>query len=64
LGIESKNMTTLVFQTTKNLDILNLPNSVTFQTSIENVLYPRIRIPYCANDSMANLDSDYSLVSY
>lgn len=56
LSIESKNMTTLVFQNTKKLDILNLPDSVTFQVSIENVLYPRIRIPYCASDSMANMD--------
>lgn len=56
LGIESKNMTTLVFQNTKKLDILNLPDSVTFQASIENVLYPRIRIPYCSFDSMANMD--------
>jgi len=61
---ESRNQTDIIFAKNKQLEIIDLPDSITFQTSIANSLYPRFRLPYCLTDSVDNLQDDYSKVKY
>jgi hypothetical protein len=61
---ESRNQTDIIFAKNKQLEIIDLPDSITFQISIANTLYPRFRLPYCLSDSVDNLQEDYSKVKY
>ena len=59
LGFQSKNTSNLVFLTNKQIAIIDLPDTVTFEIDIPNTLFPRFRLPYCQADSTATISSDY-----
>lgn len=61
---ESRNQTDIIFARNKQLQIIDLPDSITFQISIANSLYPRFRLPYCLSESVDNLQEDYSKVKF
>lgn len=64
LGRDSKNSTTIVFMKKKVIQIIDLPDTITFQTSILNQLYPRFRLPTCSNDQIDSMDAYYQPIKY
>jgi len=61
---ETKNTTELTFIRIKKIEIIDLPDTVTFQASIQNQLFPRFRLPYCSTDSLDNIAEDYAKIKY
>ena len=61
---EIKNITELSFIKMKKIEIIDLPDTVTFQASIQNQLFPRFRLPYCISDSLDNIADDYARIKY
>lgn len=59
-----KTFALITFLTIKKVEIIDLPDTVTFQASIQNQLFPRFRIPYCSNDSVDNIAEDYARIKY
>jgi hypothetical protein len=64
LDRDYKNETDIVFSRNKILEIIDLPDSITLQSTIENRLYPRFRLPYCLTDTINSLNDDYSKIKY
>jgi hypothetical protein len=64
LDREVRNQTDLQFISQKKIEIIDLPDSVTFQPLIKNQLFPRFRVPYCSSDSLDSLADDYARVKY
>jgi hypothetical protein len=64
LDRDSRNQTDIVFSRNKMLEILDLPDSITFQATIDNQLFPRFKLPYCLTDTVTSLNDDYAKIKY
>jgi hypothetical protein len=64
LDRDSRNQTDIVFSRNKILEILDLPDSITFQSTIHNQLFPRFKLPYCLTDTVTSLNDDYAKIKY
>ena len=60
----SSNQTDIVFSKNKIIEIIDLPDSITFQSTSANQLFPRFRLPYCLTDTIASLNDDYAKIKY
>lgn len=53
-----------MFSSSKKLEILDIPDTVTLEKLAEHEFYPRVRIPYCSSDSTATKITDHAKTGF